>query len=114
MNEIEHEVCVKRKYVIAILADPSEPVQYLKYIKEHVYKQTDSVVPAETVYKYFFVEDIEGATKTYSMHVAFEIIDLYRADTGDVDTEFVVLPLQIRYSLIEQTEYTQHQNEYGE
>lgn len=102
MSEIEHEVCVKRKNVIVIVNDATESTQYLKYTKDCKYTVFDKLTPAEVVYNYYFVEDIEAATKTYSISVALDIIKMYRCDTGDTSTDLVVLPLQIRYSLIEE------------
>lgn len=102
MREIEHEVCVKRKNVIAIVNDYTEVTQYLKYTKDYKYTGYDKTVPAEVIYNYYFVEDIEAATKTYSISVALDIINMYRCDTADTSTELVVLPLEIKYNLIEE------------
>lgn len=75
-----------RKYVIATLDNPT---LYLKKI------------PAKK--EYYFVEDIEVATKTMSKKLAESILQYYYLDTG-LDTEMVVVPIDITYEIIDDTE----------
>lgn len=75
-----------RKYVIATLDNPT---LYLKKI------------PAKK--EYYFVEDIEIATKTMSKKLAESILQYYYLDTG-LDTEMVVIPVDIIYEIIDDTE----------
>ena len=73
-----------RKYVIATLDNPT---LYLKKIP--------------TKSEYCFVEDIEVATKTVSKNVMNEILKYYYLDTG-LDTELVVVPIEITYEIIDE------------
>lgn len=75
-----------KKYVIATLDNPT---LYLKKI------------PAKK--EYYFVEDIEIATKTMSKKLAESILQYYYLDTG-LDTEMVVIPVDITYEIIDDTE----------
>lgn len=74
-----------RKYVIATLGIPT---LYLKKI------------PSEK--EYIFSEDIEYATKAMSKNVAEQIKDYYYADTKS-DIELVVVPVEITYEIIDET-----------
>ncbi len=74
------------KYVIATLDNPT---LYLKKI------------PAKK--EYYFVEDIEVASKTLSKNLANSILQYYYSDTG-LDTELVVVPIEITYEIIDDTE----------
>lgn len=75
-----------RKYVIATLDNPT---LYLKKI------------PAKK--EYYFVEDIEVATKAMSKKLAESILQYYYLDTG-LDIEMVVVPIDITYEIIDDTE----------
>ena len=72
-----------RKYVIATLDNPT------LYLKK---------TPAKK--EYYFVEDIEVATKTMSEKLANSILSYYYSDTG-LDTELVVVPIEITYEIID-------------
>ena len=74
-----------RKYVIATLGCPT---LYLKKI------------PSKK--EYMFSEDIEYATKTMSANLAEQIKRYYYHDIG-FDVELVVLPMEITYELIDET-----------
>ena len=76
----------KRKYVIATLDNPT---LYLKKI------------PAKK--EYYFVEDIEVGTKAMSKKLAESILQYYYYDTG-LDTELVIVPIEITYEIIDDTE----------
>ena len=73
-----------RKYVIATLDTPT------LYLKK---------TPAKS--EYCFVEDIEVATKTMRKNVMDEILKYYYLDTG-LDTELVVVPIEITYEIIDE------------
>ena len=75
-----------RKYIIATLDNPT---LYLKKI------------PAKK--EYYFVEDIEVATKATSKKMAESILQYYYMDTG-LDIEMVVVPVDIIYEIIDDTE----------
>ena len=75
-----------KKYVVATFDNPT---LYLKKI------------PAKK--EYYFVEDIETATKTMSKKMAELILQYYYLDTG-LDTEIVVVPIEITYEIIDDTE----------
>ena len=74
-----------RKYVIATFGSPT------LYLKK---------VPSEK--EYVFLEDIEYATKAMSQKIAEQIKNYYYADTSS-NIELVVLPLEITYELIDET-----------
>ena len=74
-----------RKYVIATFGSPT------LYLKK---------VPSEK--EYIFSEDIEYATKSMGQNVAEQIKNYYYADTGS-NIELVVLPVEITYELIDET-----------
>lgn len=73
-----------RKYVIATLDNPT------LYLKK---------TPAKP--EYCFVEDIEVATKAMSRKSANLILSYYYSDTR-LDTELVVVPVEITYEIIEE------------
>lgn len=75
-----------RKYVVATLDNPT---LYLKKI------------PSKK--EYYFVEDIEVATKTMSKKMAESILQYYYLDTG-FNTEMVVVPIEITYEIVDDTE----------
>lgn len=75
-----------KKYVIATLDNPT------LYLKKILAKK-----------EYYFVEDIEVATKTMSKKLANSILQYYYSDTG-LDTELVVIPIEITYEIIDDTE----------
>jgi len=74
-----------RKYVIATFGTPT------LYLKK---------VPSKK--EYIFSEDIEIATKAMSQKVAEEIKNYYYEDMG-YDIEVVVVPVEITYELIDET-----------
>ena len=74
-----------RKYVIATF---DQPTQYL-------YK-----IPGKS--EYLFVEDIEAATKTLNSNIAEQVKQYYYSDTN-VNIDLVVLPIDITYELVEET-----------
>lgn len=53
-------------------------------------------------WSYTFTEDIEAATKTLSRSIAEDIIHLFYLDTRLKDMELVVVPVEIKYSIIEE------------
>jgi hypothetical protein len=79
---VEKEV---RKYCIATLTTPT------LYIK--------SLGMGE----YVLVNDIEQATKTLSRKIASQVLNYYKYDTGDTQ-EIIVLPLNIKYELVNELE----------
>lgn len=74
-----------RKYVIATLGYPT---LYLKKI------------PGKE--EYMFSEDIEYATKTMNVGLAEQIKNYYYQDIG-CDVELVIVPVEITYELIDET-----------
>lgn len=77
-----------RKYVIATL---DRPTQYL-------------VVPASPN-KYYFVEDIERASKTLTRKLANEVQQLFYNDSGLKTIQTVVVPIEETYEIIMEDEY---------
>lgn len=75
-----------RKYVIATLDNPT------LYLKK---------TPAKN--EYFFVEDIEVATKTINRNLAHSILNYYYSDTG-MNNELIVIPIEITYEIIDDCE----------
>ena len=73
-----------KKYVIATLDNPT---LYLKKTPGKV--------------EYCFVEDIEVATKALSLSVMKQILKYYYLDTR-LDTELVVIPIEITYEIIDE------------
>lgn len=73
-----------RKYVIATLDSPT------LYLKK---------VPGEN--KYFFVNDVEMATKGMTRLMTNQIMDYYYLDTGE-NIPLVVIPVEITYEIIEE------------
>lgn len=71
------------KYVLATLEQPTRYIKSLHFGK------------------YLLTDDIENATKTMSIKIAKELVDLYVHDTGN--TEIVVLPVVITYELVNET-----------
>lgn len=76
------------KYVIATLGNPT---LYLK-------KKWGSP-------EYSFVEDIEIATKGVKKSVMEEVLKYYYIETG-LDTELVIVPIEITYEIIDEEELT--------
>ena len=74
-----------RKYVVATFGSPT------LYLKK---------VPSEK--EYIFSENIEYATKSMSYNVAEQIKSYYYSDTGS-NVELVVLPVEITYELVDET-----------
>jgi hypothetical protein len=72
-----------RKYVIASLGNPT------LYLKKTAGKS-----------EYSFVEDIEIATKALKESVMNQVLRYYYLDTG-LDTELVVVPIEITYEIID-------------
>lgn len=75
-----------RKYVIATLDNPT------LYLKK---------TPAKN--EYCFVEDIEVSTKAISKTVMEQILRYYYLDTN-LDMELVIVPIEITYEIIDDTE----------
>lgn len=73
-----------RKYVIATLDNPT------LYLRK---------TPSEN--EYCFVEDVEMATKALNATVIKQILQYYHFNTG-LNTELVVIPLEITYELIDE------------
>ena len=72
-----------RKYVIATIDG--------KYLKKTIEKN-----------EYCFVEDIEMATKAITYKTINDILRYYYYDTG-TDIDLVILPIEITYELIDET-----------
>lgn len=77
-----------KKYVIATLGNPT---LYLK-------KKWGSP-------EYSFVEDIEIATKGVKKSVMEQVLKYYYIETG-LDTELVIVPIEITYEIIDEEELT--------
>lgn len=86
MIEIKHIEKEIRKYVVAVLSE--NEAMYL-------YKQ-----PGKPNYAFF--KDIEKSTKHLTREDAVDTIKLYKNQLGDTSLELVVLPLDVRYTLIEE------------
>ena len=78
---------VIRKYVIATLDNPT------LYIKK-----------TPSLPEYAFVEDIEMATKLMSKKVANDMIGYFYHDTNLRDIDLVIVPVEITYEIIDETE----------
>lgn len=78
---------VIKKYVIATLDNPT---QYLVKIPQKP--------------EYLFTEDIEKATKTTSKKLANTILDYFYYDTNLRGMELVIVPIEITYEIINETE----------
>lgn len=76
---------IVRKYVIATLDNPT---QYLCSLHFGRYRFTD----------------VEGSSKFNSKKLANEMIEYYRTDTQDNETLLVVVPIEITYEIINETE----------
>lgn len=72
-----------RKYVIATLGSPT------LYLKK-----------TPTKNEYYFVEDIELATKTMSKVTGENVLHYFYVDTG-INMELVVVPIEITYEIID-------------
>lgn len=57
--------------------------------------------------EYHFVEDAFEATKFISRGTAEYYINCYKIETGDVNAEMLVVPMEISYSLINESEETE-------
>ena len=57
--------------------------------------------------EYHFVEDASQATKFTSRETAEYYISCYKIETDDVSVEMVVIPMEISYSLINESEETE-------
>lgn len=77
-----------RKYVIATL---DQPTQYL-------------VVPLSPN-KYYFVEDIERASKTLNRKLAEDVQKLFYTDSGLKAVQTVIVPIEETYEIIMENEY---------
>lgn len=75
-----------------------------KVINKYVIATTDGMYLKKTVAKkeYCFVEDIEIATKAMTKKMMEKILEYYYCDTG-LDTELVIVPIEITYKLIDET-----------
>lgn len=85
MDYKEHTIREVIKFVIATLSSPTT----------FLYKK-----PGELEFK--FMKNIEKATKTMDREDAEYMIKQYHHVTGDDEFELVVLPLHVKYSLIEE------------
>ena len=78
------------------------------YMEKKITKYVISTIDGKYLKKtpaqkeYFFVEDIELATKAMTRKMINTILDYYYMDTG-LDTELVILPVVITYELIDET-----------
>jgi len=83
------------------------PQKYLeKRVKRYVMAVVDNgqylmVVPGR--HQYMFTKNIIEATKCMAAFDAKCIINDYHRDTGDVELDLVVIPLEITYKLINET-----------
>lgn len=76
-----------RKYVIATITKPT------MYLKKELGKC-----------EYSFVEDISIATKAMKEIVMEQVLNYFRIDTG-LDTDLIIVPIDITYEIIEETSY---------
>lgn len=80
-----------------------------KYMEKKIRKYVISTLSSPTLYlrktigknEYFFTEDIEGALKTMTSTIAEEVLQDYYRNTG-LNTELVIVPVEITYELIEE------------
>ncbi len=84
-QEIEHLEKEIVKYVIAALSYP----------RTYMYKK-----PGEQQYRFF--KDIEKSTKFLDRQDAIDTIKMYQRFTGDNQLELVVIPLKVKYIMIEE------------
>lgn len=75
-----------------------------KRIKKYVIANMDGKYLKKTVGKneYCFVDDIEVATKAIKINVINDVLKYYYYDTG-MNIELVILPIEITYELIDET-----------
>ena len=90
VKEIEHNELVINRYVIASFDNPTT---YLR------------TMDGENGATYLLTDTLEYASKTYSKTIAKYLLQMYRDRTGDMQ-DFVVLPLRIKYYLLEKVEDT--------
>lgn len=82
-----------------------------KYLEKKIIKYVIATLDNPTLYlkktwgttEYCFVEDIEIATKGVKKHVMEQVLKYYYFDTG-LDTELVIVPIEITYKIIENEE----------
>ena len=82
-------------------------------MKKYIEKKTKKYVIATTDGKYlrkdvlsgeyYFIEDIEIATKAEKLSVAKDFLKYYYHDTNMSDIELVIIPVEITYELINET-----------
>ena len=88
IKEIEHNELTINRYVIATFGNPT------------TYLRTMDGKDGAT---YLLTDTLEYASKTYSKTIAKYLLQMYRDRTGDMQ-DFVVLPLRIRYYLLERVD----------
>lgn len=76
-----------------------------KKIKKFVIATTDGKYLRKDILsgEYHFIEDIEIATKTEKLSVAKDFLKYYYYDTNMSDIELVIIPVEITYELIDET-----------
>ena len=84
MEEKKIDKHVEKKCLKYVIATLDNPTMYLRYLLNR---------------KYSFVDDIEQATKTLDYALAENIKGYYYKDTG-MDTELIIIPVEITYELI--------------
>ena len=93
--EIKHVEKEIRKYVVAVLSDGKAMYLYKKPGQPH----------------YAFFKDIEKSTKHLTREDAIDTIKLYKSQLGDTQLDLVVIPLDVRYTLIEEINGVQNGDE---
>ena len=79
-----------------------------KYIEKQITKYVIATIDGKYLKKtpakkeYYFVEDIELATKAMTRKMISTILDYYYMDTG-LNIELVIVPVNITYELIDET-----------
>lgn len=76
-----------------------------KKIKKYVIATTDGKYLRKDVIhgEYYFVEDIEIATKAEKLNTAEDFLKYYYYDTNMSEIELVIIPVEITYELINET-----------
>lgn len=81
-----------------------------RYLEKKIIKYVAATLDNPTLYlkktpaisEYYFVEDIEMATKTLNKRLMDQIISYYYSDTY-LDTPLVAVPVEITYEIIDDT-----------
>ena len=76
-----------------------------KKIRKYVIATTDGKYLRKDMLsgKYYFIEDIEAATKAERLSVAKDFLKYYYFDTNMLNNELVIIPVDITYELIDET-----------